>query len=162
RGTGARSGRCARHARVRPVEVPRGELRARAHAPAAPRWCLGTRLVRRRAHGRRARAAVAQEARRGAAALHRVGCRLSPRRRAPGPRGAGVFTFGALGNRATALPAGVTDSDLDLEALLAGRVVSGAHGNLVFAAARVPSTRPGARVVVLTRKPDTGLRSGGR
>ena len=41
-------------------------------------------------------------------------------------------------------------------------MVSGAHGNLVFAAARVPSTRPGARVVVLTRKPDTGLRSGGR
>jgi len=76
--------------------------------------------------------------------------------------GAEVVTFGALGNRATALPAGVTDSDLDLEALLAGRVVSGAHGNLVFAAARVPSTRPGARVVVLTRKPDTGLRSGGR
>ena len=79
-------------------------------------------------------------------------------RRALRLQGAEVITFGALGRRATALPAGVTDGDLDLEALLAGRVVSGAHGNLVFAAARVPSTRPGARVVVLTRKPDTGLR----
>lgn len=83
-------------------------------------------------------------------------------RRALRLQGAEVVSFGALGNRATALPAGVTDGDLDLDALRAGRVISGVHGNLVFAAASVPSARPGTRIVVLTRKPDTGLRSGGR
>jgi len=83
-------------------------------------------------------------------------------RRALRLQGAEVVLFGASGNRVTALPAGVSDSDLDLAALRAGSVISGAHRDLVFAAARVPSARPGAGIVVLTRKPDTGLRSGGR
>ena len=83
-------------------------------------------------------------------------------RRALRVQGAEVVAFGTRGNRMTALPAGVRAGDLDLQALRAGRVLSGARGNLVFAAARVPSARPGDRIVVLTREPDTGLRSGGR
>ena len=41
-------------------------------------------------------------------------------RRALRLQGAEVVSFGALGNRASALPAGVTDGDLDLAALRAG------------------------------------------
>jgi signal transduction histidine kinase len=83
-------------------------------------------------------------------------------RRALRLQGAEVVVFGASGDRVSALPAGVTDDDLDLAALRAGSVISGVHGNLVFAAARVPSARPATGIVVVTRKPDTGLRSGGR
>ena len=72
-------------------------------------------------------------------------------RRALRLQGAEVVLFGASGNRVTALPAGVSDSDLDLAALRAGSVISGAHRDLVFAAARVPSARPGAGIVVLTQ-----------
>jgi len=47
-------------------------------------------------------------------------------RRALRLQGAEVVLFGASGNRVTALPAGVSDSDLDLAALRAGSVISGA------------------------------------
>ena len=83
-------------------------------------------------------------------------------RRALRLQGAAVVAFGAGDIRTAALPAGVSDDDIDLEALRAGRVISGSHGNLAFAAARVSSVRPGDRIVILTRKADSGLRSGAR
>ena len=50
-----------------------------ALAPAAPRRCLGHRLVRRRAHGRRPRGPAAQEARLRSPPGHRLGRRLPVR-----------------------------------------------------------------------------------
>jgi two-component system sensor histidine kinase BaeS len=83
-------------------------------------------------------------------------------RRALRLQGALVVTFGPRGDRTSVLPAGVADDDLDLEALTAGEVVSGTHGNLVYAAAQIPTRRQGTYVVALTREADTGLQSGGR
>jgi two-component system sensor histidine kinase BaeS len=83
-------------------------------------------------------------------------------RRALRLQGALVVTYGPQGERTSVLPTGVTDADLDLEALGAGEAVSGAHGNLVYAAAEIPTRRQARYVVALTREADTGLRSGGR
>ena len=56
------------------------------------------------------------------------------------------------------LPAGVADDDLDLDALTAGEVVSGTHGNLVYAAAEIPTRRQGTYVVGI--EPSTNRTSG--
>jgi two-component system sensor histidine kinase BaeS len=83
-------------------------------------------------------------------------------RRALRLQGALVVTYGRQGERTSVLPTGVTDADLDLEVLAVGEAVSGTHGNLVYAAAEIPTRRQTRYVVALTREADTGLRSGGR
>jgi signal transduction histidine kinase len=65
-----------------------------------------------------------------------------------------------LGNVVSALPQGITDSDLNPEQLLGGTTVSGRDGNLVFAAVPVPLTQTersrlhlrGDIAIVLTRE----------
>jgi signal transduction histidine kinase len=82
-----------------------------------------------------------------------------------------ILVFGPGGNlRVGPLPTGLPLSRLHTDQLLAGRVVSGITGGLVYAAAPFASkvtvtakngTRvatPVTEVVVLTRRPDTGLR----
>jgi signal transduction histidine kinase len=75
--------------------------------------------------------------------------------------------------RAPALPSGLTVSDLDPQALLAGRAASGTKGAIVYAAAPFRAdvlVGTGARarlvnnltqVVILTARPPTGLRQAG-
>src|SRR5262245_13873237 len=75
-----------------------------------------------------------------------------------------VMRFGPGGRTIDQYPAGVQQSDIDLEALRNGQTVSGNHGSLVYAAApaTVALTRPSGRdvlaVVVLTREADIPLR----
>lgn len=62
-----------------------------------------------------------------------------------------------------ALPPGLSAADLDAQTLLDGQPVSGSQGPLVYAAVPFPApTAPGAvEVVVLTRRPPTGLAGSG-
>jgi len=77
-----------------------------------------------------------------------------------------VMRFGPAGRTVDTYPDGVLPSDIDLDALRAGRTLSGNHGSLVYAAApaNVTVARVGGReqqilaVVVLTRQADTPLR----
>jgi two-component system sensor histidine kinase BaeS len=73
--------------------------------------------------------------------------------------GLAFVLVGRLGVAGT-LPDGVTRDDLDPARLAAGEVVTGSHGDLVYAAslARVEvGTRAGALVVIATRNADAGL-----
>jgi signal transduction histidine kinase len=76
-------------------------------------------------------------------------------------QGAELIRFGPGGTTLDVPPAGVDIADLDLVALRAGRVDSGTNGSLVYAAAPV-RRGPVLAAVVLTRRADAGLRSGGR
>ncbi len=76
-----------------------------------------------------------------------------------------VVRFGPAGRTVDTLPPGVNMADLNLDQLRGGKVVSGNHGSLVYAAAAAPvpvSTRTTTRdilaVVVLTRQADVPLR----
>jgi len=91
---------------------------------------------------------------------------LVPLRRAPGAgpvrtkrlvkglrlEGISLVSVGPQGGVRGALPDGVTEADLDPQAILAGQTVSGRHGHLVYAAASVVGPR-GAVAAVLTREP---------
>jgi two-component system sensor histidine kinase BaeS len=73
--------------------------------------------------------------------------------------GLAFVLVGRLGVAGT-LPDGVTRDDLDPARLAAGEVVTGSHGDLVYAAslARIEiATRQGALVVIATRNADAGL-----
>jgi two-component system sensor histidine kinase BaeS len=87
-------------------------------------------------------------------------------RRALHLEGIAVMRYGPGGRTVDALPAGVTEEDLDLTTLRAGQTITGGSGSLVFAAApasvTVPRTQGGTEpvlaVVVLTRKVDALLK----
>ena len=83
RGEGRRGRDPARTEGVRPALGAARPQGARPHARPAARARLGLHVRRRHAHRRRARAAVAPQARRGVADRDRVGCRLQGR---PRPR----------------------------------------------------------------------------
>ena len=73
----------------------------------------------------------------------------------------GLVRFGPRGRTIDAPPAGVSLADLDFARLRAGETLAGSHGGIVFAAA--PLNRPaGLAAIVLTRRADAGLRTGGR
>jgi hypothetical protein len=61
-------------------------------------------------------------------------------RRALSLEGFAILTFGPNGNTLDPPPAGITMDDLNVPDLLAGKVVSGRHGDLVFAAAPATSS----------------------
>src|SRR4051812_46735798 len=65
--------------------------------------------------------------------------------------GAELLLTGPAGNINGRIPAGVSRADLDLPALGRGQTVSGANGDLIYAAAPADSTR-GTVVAVLTRR----------
>lgn len=66
-----------------------------------------------------------------------------------------VSCFGPSCRVAGALPGGLTQDDIHLDRLKAGRVVTGTNGNLAFAAAPAPRGE-NLNVVVLTRRTGTG------
>jgi signal transduction histidine kinase len=76
-------------------------------------------------------------------------------------QGAELMRFRPDGSTIDLPPAGIDLGDLRFEQLRAGQVVSGTNGSLVYAAAPV-RRGPALAVVVLTRRADAGLRSGGR
>ena len=83
-------------------------------------------------------------------------------RRALDLEGIEIMRFGPAGRTVDQVPDGVTVADLDLSALRAGKVVSGNHGSLVYAAAPARATNAGVLpVVVLTRKADPLLKRAG-
>jgi two-component system sensor histidine kinase BaeS len=69
--------------------------------------------------------------------------------------------IGPGGRLTGTLPQGVSEDDLSLSRLEAGEVVSGHHGDLVYAAASQATTR-GTLVVVASRHADAGLGPAGR
>lgn len=79
--------------------------------------------------------------------------------------GVAVIRFGPAGRTVDTFPDGVTQDDLDLSQLRAGKEITGVHGSLVYAAApaavtvpKAQGTQPILAVVVLTRKVDSLLR----
>ena len=90
---------------------------------------------------------------------------LANLRKALNLEGIAIIRVGPAGRTLDALPDGVEGGDLDIAKLRAGRVLTGGHGSLVFAAAPAPLALPGRAaaqdalaVVVLTRKVDALLR----
>jgi two-component system sensor histidine kinase BaeS len=85
---------------------------------------------------------------------------LAVLRRAMRLEGAAAVAIGPAGRFFDPLPAGVVATDLDAARLRAGEVITGVHGNLVYAAA--PIVRPRAVVaVVLTQRVAGGERRAG-
>jgi two-component system sensor histidine kinase BaeS len=110
---------------------------------------LGTLLLLRRSAREEARRDIARQ---GVAVAEQAdAANLNVLRRAMRLEGAVAIVVGADGQVRGTLPAGVASTDLDGSRLLAGQVVSGGRGNLVFAAA--PVRRPRSVIaIVLTRR----------
>jgi two-component system sensor histidine kinase BaeS len=83
---------------------------------------------------------------------------LNNLRRALDLQGIQVLRIGPGGRVVDPLPAGVTEADLDVNALRAGRTLTGNHGSLVYAAAPARVTQSVLPVVVVTRSADPLLR----
>ena len=80
-------------------------------------------------------------------------------RRALDLEGIEIVRVGPRGRTVDTLPQGISIGDLDLNALRAGKVVSGNHGSLVYAAAPARATSADVLpVVVLTRNADPLLK----
>jgi signal transduction histidine kinase len=75
--------------------------------------------------------------------------------------GVSAVVIGPGGGIAGTLPTGITEADIQVPNLQAGEVVSGHHGDLVYAAAP-SSTSRGTIVVVASRRADVGLGPAGR
>lgn len=83
---------------------------------------------------------------------------LASLRRALDLQGIEVLRFGPGNRTIDALPPGVQLADLDIPALRAGKIVTGNHGSLVYAAAPAREVQSILPVVVLTREADPLLR----
>jgi two-component system sensor histidine kinase BaeS len=75
--------------------------------------------------------------------------------------GVAAIVIGPAGTIAGTLPAGISEADIHVSDLQAGRIVSGHHGDLVYAAAPSATSR-GTIVVVASRRADAGLGPAGR
>jgi signal transduction histidine kinase len=75
--------------------------------------------------------------------------------------GVSAIVVGPAGAIAGTLPQGISEADIHVEQLQAGQIVSGHHGDLVYAAAPSATTR-GTLVVVASRRAEAGLGPAGR
>ncbi|HKA03456.1 MAG TPA: HAMP domain-containing sensor histidine kinase, partial [Acidimicrobiales bacterium] len=75
--------------------------------------------------------------------------------------GVSAVVVGPAGGITGMLPKGISESDIHVDQLQAGKIVSGHHGDLVYAAAPRSTTR-GTLVVVASRQADAGLGPAGR
>jgi two-component system sensor histidine kinase BaeS len=75
--------------------------------------------------------------------------------------GVAAIVVGPAGAIAGTLPQGISEADIHVDRLQAGEIVSGNHGDLVYAAAPRATSR-GTLVVVASRRADAGLGPAGR
>lgn len=130
---------------------------------------LGTLALARAGARQHTEDALRQDAAQISAAIGDADDTVTPRlliglRQALDLEGVAVLRFGPGGRTADPLPAGVEADDLDFAALRQGRVLSGNHGSLVWAASAQSIGGPGTlparsllAVAVLTRNADPSL-----